>query len=270
MDLHKSSLESRYAWLPFAKENKLATKPPKPEWAVNLSKALDTWCLENGYRVKTMLADELEIPRKEWDPISAGDSIVSNVESYAKIFQKTGLAEADPRSIAPRHMYIPKTGQYMDKSRAWTEEEWQTWLSNQSKPSEPRPVVGQNSSSTPTVPESQKVINAERPKTPEGAFPTAGNIVDQLVNALGHQIAQVIREDLWSMGATGSREEDAGRLMVKLTGKLKDMHAATREERELFIGRYGIQLGNLHAVLDPFIRDPDDRERAVELGERFV
>lgn len=248
----------------------MAAKQPKPEWAIKLAEALHTWCLENGYSVKTMLADELEIPRNEWDPISAGDSIVSNVESYAKVFQKTGLEEADPRIIAPRHRYIPKTRKYMDKSRAWTEEEWQTWLLNQSEPSEPQPVLGQDSSSTPTAPESQRVIKAERPRMPEGAFPTAGNIVDQLVNALGHQMAQVIREDLGSTGATGSREEDAGRLMVKLTGKLKDMHAATREERELFIGRYGIQLGNLHAVLDPFIRDPDDRERAVELGERFV
>lgn len=235
----------------------------KPEWAVKLAEALGTWCLENGYSVKTMLADELGIPRNKWDPISAGNSIISNIESYAKIFHKTGLAEADPRSIAPRHMYIPKTEQYMDKSRAWTEDEWQSWFSNQSKPSEPQPE--------PHEPE--KLIKAEKPRIPErDSFQTVGSLVDQFVTLLGHQVAQVVQKDLESVGITmpEGKVEDAGRLMAKLTGKLKDMHAATREERELFIGRYGIQLGNLHAVLDPFIRDPEDRERAVELGERFV
>lgn len=244
-------------------------KQQKPEWAVTLAEILDLWCHENGYSVKTMLADELGIPRNIWNRISTGGMIASDIEAYAKIYQRTGLEESDPKSIPPRRIFIPKTGSYAESLRAWSDEEWQAWLSNQSKPSEPRSAVGQNSSSPPMVPD-EKVVKPERPRMSQGSFPTVGNLIDQLITSLGHQVAQVIREDLGSGGIPPNREEDIGRLMVKLTGKLKEMHAATREERDLFIGRYGIQIGSLHANLDPFIRNPEDRERAIKLGERFV
>jgi len=99
------------------------------EWAQLLAISLDDWCKENGMIPKTVLRDELGIKEGVWKHITAGNSI-TNAGIYARIFKRTDLPEADPRTIPPRGIRTPRTGRITHKARAMTEEEWQTWLSD--------------------------------------------------------------------------------------------------------------------------------------------
>lgn len=95
-------------------------------WAKSLATAIQRWLRENGYKSGFALADELKIRRTTWSHIQAGNA-VSQPEAYAAIFWRTKLPEADPCSLPPRLLATPKHAS-VRKERAWTPEQWQTWV----------------------------------------------------------------------------------------------------------------------------------------------
>lgn len=99
-------------------------------WAVALSEALRKWCIENGYVPVNRLAHELGIVEHRWQLIIGGKGIAEgggkrgekkDETIYARLYLRTGLPECDPRTIPPRKSYVPKTGSYVDRVRAWTD-----------------------------------------------------------------------------------------------------------------------------------------------------
>lgn len=96
------------------------------KWAEELAEMLKLWCDENGFEVRTMFAREIGLPTHAWQTLLSGRSY-TNPEIYAKIFVKTGLSEADPRTLPPRTRFIPSTKKLIDMPRAWTEEQFELW-----------------------------------------------------------------------------------------------------------------------------------------------
>jgi hypothetical protein len=102
------------------------------KWAENLAVALSGWWPAHGYESGADLARELDIPNSAWNRISAGQAIVGKAdpEAYAKIHVRTGLPQADPRTIPPRLKKVPTKGEPSWKERAWSEGKYIAWLAN--------------------------------------------------------------------------------------------------------------------------------------------
>lgn len=100
------------------------------QWKAALKTALHTWCSHNGWIPATKLQERLDIaPREKWSRIYNGDVIAGEADRvfYARIYHFTGLKEADPRTIPPRYIKIPRGGG-MFQGRNWSEGEWRKWL----------------------------------------------------------------------------------------------------------------------------------------------
>jgi hypothetical protein len=110
-------------------------KTEAERWAQSLSTALQRWCDTHGYEIRVYLADELAIPRTAWKRIVAGQAIVGEADptAYAKIYVRTGLAEADPRYIPPLLKKIPSAEEPVEVPRSWSPEEFEDWLNKLAK-----------------------------------------------------------------------------------------------------------------------------------------
>lgn len=89
-------------------------------WAVAFAHAVYGW-LAKQHMDGAELALQLDIPFNTWYHAVAANTI-TRPEYYARIFCRTGLAAADPRTIPPR-----KSGG-TEIVRAWSETQWQSWL----------------------------------------------------------------------------------------------------------------------------------------------
>lgn len=100
------------------------------KWANNLAVALSGWWPSHGYESGADLARELDIPDSAWNRISAGQAIVGKAdpEAYAKIHVRTGLPQADPRTIPPRLKKVPTKDEPSWIERAWSEGKYIAWL----------------------------------------------------------------------------------------------------------------------------------------------
>lgn len=108
----------------------MADSAKRDPWAVALSEALRKWCRENGYVPVNRLAHELGIVEHRWQLIIGGKGIAEgggkrgekkDETIYARLYLRTGLTQADPRTIPSRKSYVPKTKSHVDRVRAWTD-----------------------------------------------------------------------------------------------------------------------------------------------------
>ena len=117
--------------------DKSALSQKAHEWARLFARSLDEWCKSNGVVPKLILKDQLGIPTSAWERISSGNGITDKVW-YACVYYRTGVPEADPRTIPPRAFAMPN-GNIVTKGRAMTEGEWQEWLRNHVLEADSRP-----------------------------------------------------------------------------------------------------------------------------------
>ncbi len=246
-------------------------KQTKPEWAARLSVALEKWCRDNGYMRKTKLGSELHIIGKSWSDISAGSSIIGDVGAYARLYLRTGLAEADPRIIPPRRYYTRGRKVTVEKVRAWSEGEWQKWLR-----SEEAMVI--KTSGKPSI---SKVAEARA----EVAQETLGGAVDAWIGILARQVAQSLNLPLqFREAALAIVPEAVDKVVERLrqnplesrpqeptlnAGQLarllrKALVAGTREGRDEIFRKHAESLRDLLPVLDSSTRS-DSNQREMEL-----
>jgi hypothetical protein len=90
-------------------------------WALAFADALYTW-LQNQDIDGGKLALELDIPLHTWYHAAAADTI-TQTEYYARIYCRTGINQADPRTVPVRRT------SFGNVYRAWSNEKWQQWLS---------------------------------------------------------------------------------------------------------------------------------------------
>jgi len=109
-----------------------AAQEQRREWLKNLAEALKKWCDENGYKPRGKLVSEIEdLSMGKLHHLLKGDSMIEDPEDspalYARIHVRTGLEEADPRTVPPR-FYRPKAGKRIEKKKSWTTQEYRAWL----------------------------------------------------------------------------------------------------------------------------------------------
>lgn len=243
----------------------------KPEWAVRLSEALKQWCPRNGYLPMNRLAAELDIPPGVWTNISAGASIAENTTIYARLFLLTHLPEADPRTIPPRKQFIPKSRMYIDHVRAWTEEEWQDWLTPQSSAKETTPAPADEESTSP-------------PSPPPTYSPdlTVGGILGQGVDTLltriaeqiGSQVASIVSRELTheepQTPPPTPREWTVRELLTELYYQLEPYKTRSRADMEKELGKQTLQdIGVLLNLLNILTLSDTKRQEALRLGKEF-
>lgn len=98
-------------------------------WLKNLAVKLREWAAKNRYKPYSRLARELDIPISSWNRILNGYCVVRDSQYYARIHVRTGLEEADPRTIPPDYKRIPK-GIVIEIPRKMTDDEWKEWRAN--------------------------------------------------------------------------------------------------------------------------------------------
>lgn len=249
----------------------------KPKWAVQLAGSLKRWSEENGYQYLNSLAEELQILPTTWKHMAAGDMIANDVTIYARIYLRTGLPEADPRSIPPRLNFDVKEKKYSEIPRAWSEEQYQIWLSGQGK----RETGGKENPTLQTV--SEKSVT-KRPKT-QGSTPkpmiavepkvelTPGRMVDNLIEALGREIGRSVAEELKGIllprqpetGVSGGITSQADALLKGLNLYLN----GTPADRDQLTAKHGKVLGPLYVALKLLVLSGGEREKAIEEQKRL-
>lgn len=164
------------------------------EWAQKLSQAFNSWLEETGHSRKE-IATELEIPSSSlFDMLNRG--VVSpKVERYAAIFHRTGIQEADPRTIPQPENSTAKS------AYPWSEEQWAQWLQDNGfeftrdeestvkvENSTYESRLGGSSRYEEDIPGSSSKMNSQ---------PTMGEIIgtffDQLMDSFGRQVAHYVQ-----------------------------------------------------------------------------
>jgi len=237
----------------------------KSEWAVRLAQALSDWCLANRYVPKNTLSKELGI-EQEWVHISSGAAIVGNVEAYALLYLKTGLREADPRTLPSRVVFKPRTKQYGSLARAWTEEDFAKWLRKKSQQEIPTPP---SSATTAKEGRTDVTVNASG-----SAFDQA---MEAIADAIATRVARLIQDKLETIATAanqqlpreGRHSHNPKALTQKLTNTLRRLAESTPEERDAFVEEYGMALGELAPLLEAMTLAPQERERKLETMRRF-
>lgn len=277
--------------------------PEKPRWAHELAEALRSWCNSSGYIPRTALADELDIPKQQWGTaIITGNSIVQQVEYYACIHLRTDLPQADPRTIPPRTIRIPKTGATMFVQRAWPEEQWQKWLDSDkaqriNKLKQEKVGVSEEIKPSKVATPQQAVqvsVSTLGDLAKEWIDRSANVLVQQLVSAFADQITQkalassqnamlpqVVREavhkelqqHLQQKGETASTpsSSNSSRSLSQLAHQVSDLLEeavkGTAADRDRLVASHREALRRLYLLLDPFTRDPEQRETQLRLQE---
>ncbi len=249
----------------------------KIPWAENLAKALDGWCKEHRYLPKNRLAHDLNITPKAWQHISAGKSINTSPEIYAALCLRTGLKEADPRTIPPRVGYSPRNQQKFSIERAWTEEQWQTWLKEHAKDiPEPHLLfqesseVGEETEKPSTRPFSSLPQHSNAAAEVLGALATflAPAIADQVMARLEPMLKEVKGSDPRTSSALPSGVS-TGSLIKMLNARMSKVAEGSAEDRDEFAQDYREGLIELLRFVDVLTRDRDDRESQLKHVQKF-
>lgn len=256
-------------------------------WGLRLAGALRKWCDQHACYPRNKLATELGIGVPQWTAIITGNSVVEKADPtvYARLFLRTGLEEADPRSISPRDVRLPKGG-FIAKERAWTEEKWQEWLAAQ------RRKKFQGAVSTAKDEPAEEELGPVA-TTPVGAQQSVGMLlgtfVDGLLAALstqlGREIASLLAEQVAARmieeirlalrhepqqgfkGARVSSESlhDIGQIAQRLYAALQPAFSGNPEERDELMQRHGKSLVRLLPVIEVLTRPQDDREEGIRV-----
>lgn len=199
------------------------------EWSRALSLALKAWLRKEGYTPAKRLATELGIDSSTWGRIASGSGITQKKEVYAKIFARTGLREADPRSVPPIVITLPRGGETI-RSISMEESEFQEWMDKEGKkyfPSEfsspvgktPSPTTGTQSSQVkdPST-TSEATLSHERVAQPRTPFPAMGSgMMEEIFEVLFRHMLDPFRVYL-----TGELERTERRLLDGLQQVIQD------------------------------------------------
>lgn len=247
-------------------------------WTERLYDAVKIWCSDNGYRYVQDLRDELEIPHNKWDTIR--QKAFTDTEYYARIFQRTGISEADPRKIPERLQFVPRAHKNVVRQRAWTEEQYQEWLS----------IQGVQDSAV------QPMVKAESPKKGSRRARSPGNIpktqsqerdpreilVAELRPFLAPLIAEEVRRVLGNSPVEAKKPStsvpknqpvnqlDVEELCLQLLSIFQAMQRGTKEQRTAFAEEYGQRIADLFALGEPYgFTDEEKRERQLGTMEQM-
>lgn len=182
------------------------------DWQNALAEAVKEWCDTHRYHPRNKLAKELDIKNERWSRIAAGSGI-TDPETYAKIYVRTGLSQADPRTIPPMFKLIPGTGQYMDVARAWTDAQYQRWLRTDGEKYLP---PGQRPPEVATQPASPVATPMGTPTFQLPQLQTVGAVIDLVLGSFAAQMATQFQAQARS-DSTGVNPQDiADQIAVRL------------------------------------------------------
>lgn len=261
---------------------------PKPLWAKSLAEALGIWCSENGYLRKIDFAEELKIPPNVWKHISAGDGITGDSDPtvYARLFLKTALPQADPRLIPAKKIFMPKSGQYGEIVRAWTDESYKNWL-----------LTSEAQAIQANLSKRESLLNIQTSPALQQGMLTMEEILLGLimrgVNEANLEILKLLEASQESLAKieTGIRllqvstplskksvfstkggfpdSSEIDWLVAQLLDKLHLALSGTSEDRDKMGNLYGKSVGKLLKLINALTYTGDERERAVS-GQRFI
>lgn len=225
--------------------------PPK-SWPHSLSVALKKWCDDNDYANRTNLARDLKIKETSWHHIIRGDMIATDIEIYARIFVKTNLPEADPRTLPPIYRFG------IEKPRAWSEAEFSRWLAAKAPTKSSKPVKRPSSSSPSMV------------GLTVGAL--LGGRVEEIVNALaaqlGDQVADVVVARLaleTKLQADTQQQGDIGTFAKALLREFKRYMRGSSADRDALMKAHGRILQDLYSDLRKLTAPAAQREEAIDM-----
>lgn len=280
-----------------------------PEWAQQLAVNLRQWCAENGYPVRLVLAKEIDLSESAWRHVIRGDTIAADPEIYAKVYHRTGLLEADPRTVPPLRFAVrTKPGVYNEKSRSFTEEQWQNWLASKeaSKKTGGRKAVRispcfkrERPLVVPEVilDEVQEVVQTPIPSPPQSQVQSAvGSAVDGLISVfagqIGRQLVEAMRQEgvILSVQLDAFREElrvlsdkvlagaktevtkpggrDISALANKLRKELNGYAWGTPDDRDRLMKEHGQALVDLVVIAHTLIQEPSEREKVLPMNRQ--
>lgn len=257
------------------------------EWARTLSKVLNEWLRENGYKTKIMLGQELGVGQEEWFNVMRGRSLLGNKAVYAKLYLRTRLKEADPRTIPTRTRKA--FGTVIQQSPGWTQEDWQDWINSPEGTSfsEEWPEETSSLESLSSLISKEFVSDPETISMPPFDFSQSlgavvGTQVDIWINLLAKQLTEQISSNIevflerrfedilkspQEILASLIREpkvksvpNDVGSLTQALLDTLQLVVDGKPEDRDRLVSKYGRQLAVLAAMTDILTKPKNERE----------
>jgi len=213
------------------------------QWKQDLAEALPGWYASTGYKA-SQLYGELDIRYGLWKHVAKGDYFVRDVEVYAKIFVRTGLVEADPRTIPLQE------GGRRSIERAWTPNVFDAWYATEGKKYSADGASTEEvfESSTPSIVE--EAVRGEDP-----------------LRRLFKEGVEYLAERLWilAMQEPGSIPIQLGAMTVESASKflfdtLQKAARGSAEDRDELALQHGDKLFPVLELLSTLMKDSQVRE----------
>lgn len=205
------------------------------QWAETLRDELREWLNANGYgtgmQPATDFMDQLEIPYRVWQGIvspTKPNISISNMEVYARLFVRTCLASADPRTIPPMPKKLPGNRGFTTVEVAWSEEQWQRWVDSNTAETHPTPTAQTTPTYVPTTPLSEAAAT------------------------FAHALATAVAQQLQQPQLTNP--SDAGIIAAFVT-LIENVASSSVPDQQRFYDQHGAEIGPILVLLDALLQD---------------
>lgn len=201
-----------------------STKSRKPQWAVGVAEGIEDFRKRYGLTTKSKVQRLLGISREAWNDISSGNSIVSDVPQYAKLYA-IGIEAANPTTIPPLRGVSPRGGPW-EKQRAWPKDELNRWL-------------GVNQPQLLKAAQEAGVFPAQKPALQEQAFAGMAPAITSPFSApaSGVNVSQIllaVNEAVVAMFAQAAAIQTASQLTPRIAGGFEQVLAELQTLNQTF------------------------------------
>lgn len=251
-----------------AEEVQQALEEPESEgkkWALERARQLRSYVDEHHYRPMNKFAIEQQMPDSVWRTIIEGKSVVEKKEWqgwYADITLATGMLEFDPRTIPDRPIWVPKREYFMNKSRRWTDADWEEWLAAHPEKRARYHELFEGEKSQPQImplslkPQSQPMSLFDAMLVDviaQAVQQTLETVVPTLRAAVREEMVGLIPQPQPTLKAVKAEEtgpDQIRNLISKLNSSLVKAFKASPDEKEAFSDEYGHRLTGLIAAIN--------------------
>ena len=231
-------------------------------WATKLRDDLIHWAKEQGFESLTQLAHEFGYKPRDagWRSLTTGGSIATDTTLYAKLYKRTNLSSADPRTIPPKYV-ARRNGGFTLIPRAWTDEDWNDWIMrNDANDSVVSASTANDSDDFRSLAARLASVEAQLAQLVSSGNRIDGNLLwDLLLTPIISRIAEGVRGELGSkQDSAVDPISDTITLLLKL---LMPVVEGSRAGRDLFAQQYGRQAADLGTLLTALVHpNVDTRE----------
>lgn len=267
------------------------------QWGLDRREDLRGWAISNNFRTINEIAKKLNLSTNIWHSLMQGVVLIpSNRWVYADLMLFTGLSSLDPSTIPDRKHAVPTNSKVFKSREAWTEDDWNRWLTTQplEKQQRSEELRGKPATAAPVlkppvrlnqfaeiVDEPSKPI--EEPTTPgtiagnwlaqfvdttvEAIAQKAGRVSAEVVLALLEKKAQITTPSTATeIPKQDDLEETIGSLAKRLSANLQLAAEGTPRERDQIASLYFEEIRDLWLFIDPYTHDRASRERSIRFN----